>query len=282
MKKFLILSLLAATPLLLLADLSEACGRRRGRLRCVPCYTPWEVVCPAPVAPVEQFVSPKGRVYRISFSQEPPYQFERRAVLPPDQAPPGPDDYIGNDRGKAKTSIAVGPHTGFASLGELLDNVLGIADDDFMRFKHQPKLREDYDFDRVKEEKRTVTVPVWIYAIKKEANDNDYHLITGSDPDVEPIRYMNMEITGLPLGGPNRAKLRVPREALKSFLRQHHDRVTTTGYFRFEDPVPVTITGSLFYDIDHAPGVVGSFKAPPRVPATAWEVHPISEIAFEP
>jgi hypothetical protein len=160
--------------------------------------------------------------------------------------------------------------------------VVGNASDDFMRNDHQPPLLQDFEFDRVKEEKRNVTVPVWLYAIKKEANDNDYHLITGSNPDVGPIRYMNMEITGLPLGGPNRAKLRVPREALKQFLREHHDRVTTSGYFRFEDPVPVRITGSLFYDIDHKPGVVGSFKDPPRVPKTAWEVHPISKIDFEP
>jgi hypothetical protein len=121
-----------------------------------------------------------------------------------------------------------------------------------------------------------------VLPIKKEANDNDYHLITGSDPEVEPIRYMNMEITGLPLGGANRAKPRVPREALKQFLRDEHARVTTSGYYRFEDPVPVRISGSLFYDIDHMPGVVGSFKAPPRVPATAWEVHPITNIVFEP
>jgi hypothetical protein len=35
-------------------------------------------------------------------------------------------------------------------------------------------------------------------------------------------------------------------------------------------------------DIDHKSGVVGSFKSPWRVPATAWEVHPITEIVFAP
>ena len=93
---------------------------------------------------------------------------------------------------------------------------------------------------------------------------------------------MNSEITGLPLGGPNRERLRVPRQALKDFLGEWHLTIGTSAYLRFEDPVPVRVTGSLFYDIDHLPGVVGSFKPPQRVPATAWEIHPITEIVFEP
>jgi hypothetical protein len=287
MKK-LIVSLVLVATVLVLPELSEACCRWRHRAYPVQYVVQWQVPCPAPVPAVpavpavEQFVSPKGRVYRISVSREPEYEFERRAALPPDVAAPGPDDYIGQDRGKAKTSIAAGPHKTYDTLGDLLDDVVGHASDDFMRNRHEPRLSTDTSFDRVSEEDRNVTVPVWLYAIKKEANDNDYHLITGSDPAVGPVRYMNMEITGLPLGGPNRAKLRVPRDALKQFLRDHQDRVTTTGYFRFEDPVPVRITGSLFYDIDHKPGVVGSFTEPRRVPATAWEVHPVTEIVFEP
>jgi hypothetical protein len=74
----------------------------------------------------------------------------------------------------------------------------------------------------------------------------------------------------------------VPRQAFKDYLREHLERIGTSGYLRFEDPVPVLVTGSLFYDIDHKPGVVGSFTPPRRVPATAWEVHPIIEIVFEP
>jgi hypothetical protein len=37
----------------------------------------------------------------------------------------------------------------------------------------------------------------------------------------------------------------------------------------------VTVEGSLFYDVDHAPGAVG-----PRdmKPTTAWEIHPITQI----
>ena len=37
------------------------------------------------------------------------------------------------------------------------------------------------------------------------------------------------------------------------------------------------ITGSLFYDIDHKPGVVGPVKFRSHLPS-AWEIHPISSI----
>jgi hypothetical protein len=233
------------------------------------------------VPTVEYFKSPKGRLYRITSSAEPPYVFERRAVFPPTAAPPGPDDYIGNDRGKAKTSIASGAVETFDTVDDLLNDLASKSPDSAM-LNHDPPLQEDFDFDRVAEENRRVTVSGWLYAIKKEANDNDYHMIVGTSPDGGSIHYMNMEITGLPLGGPDRAKLRVPRDGLKQFLSDQQTRVGTSGYLRFEDPVPVRVTGSLFYDIDHRPGVVGSFKEPKRVPATAWEVHPVSEIVFEP
>src|SRR5262245_54229083 len=107
MKKFGVLLPLAVLPLLLTADFSEAGGRRHRRSCPMPCPVPWEVVCPAsvtPVTPVERFVSPKGRAYRISITSEPRVPFERRAPLPPDATQPGPDDYVGHDRGKAKTS----------------------------------------------------------------------------------------------------------------------------------------------------------------------------------
>ncbi|HKB04407.1 MAG TPA: hypothetical protein VKD90_19445 [Gemmataceae bacterium] len=287
MKKLIALPVLTAVALLLIPDPGQACFRKRRPTPVVwvqPCPVVYQpaVVATVPAEPVQYFVSPKGRTYRFTVSREPRFEFERKAVFPPTAAPPGPDDFTGEDRGKAKTSISGGPTTTFASLGALLDDVVGNFPDDQMRHR-TPPLKRDFDFDRVAEEDRNVTVPAWLYAVKKEQNDNDYHLIVGTDPAAEPVRYMNMEITGLPLGGVHREALKAPRQALKDYLQAHHHTVTTsTGYFRFEDPVPVRITGSLFYDIDHAPGVVGSFKEPKRVPATAWEVHPVTEIVFEP
>ncbi len=90
---------------------------------------------------------------------------------------------------------------------------------------------------------------------------------------------MLMEISGLPLSGPNREKLRAPRDAFKDFARISYGSGSfdKAGYLRFDRPTPVTITGSLFYDIDHQPGVVGPVGWRPR---TTWEVHPITEIVF--
>jgi hypothetical protein len=38
------------------------------------------------------------------------------------------------------------------------------------------------------------------------------------------------------------------------------------------------VTGSLFFDVDHPAGAVGPQGHRPQ---TAWEIHPISSIAFE-
>ncbi len=130
------LQFLTIVPVLLTADPTEACGRRRWRRCPCPCPSPWTVVCSVPVAPVEHFTSITGRVYRISFSREPQYEFEQPGVFPPDVAPPGPDDYIGNDRGKAKTSIASGPQKSYDALGKLLED---LPDD-------QKMLQHDWEF----------------------------------------------------------------------------------------------------------------------------------------
>src|SRR5262249_44789791 len=150
--------------------------------------------------PTQVFISPKGRAYRITVSQERVPEFERRGEFSADVAP-SPDDFIGHDRKKAKTSIAVAPVEPFAGVGELLDDLLANTPDDAMR-NRTPRISKAEDSDRVPEERRNVTLTGWLYAVKKEANDNDYHLIVGTDPNGVPIRYMNMEISGLPAAEP--------------------------------------------------------------------------------
>jgi hypothetical protein len=102
----------------------------------------------------------------------------------------GSDDYIGISRGKAKTSIATGTIETYERLDDLLDDLQGKYPDEKM-LKRQPPLTLAFDFDRVPEENRHVTISGWLYAAKKEA-DNDFHLIVGTNPAVNPIRYMNM------------------------------------------------------------------------------------------
>jgi hypothetical protein len=78
-------------------------------------------------------------------------------------------------------------------------------------------------------------------------------------------------------------------EHLHDLLREHlPDRrfnktrcrrpLPSRSYFRPDPPVPIRVTGSLFWDVDHEdPPYVGpnDFK-----PKTAWEIHPISDIEF--
>jgi hypothetical protein len=232
------------------------------------------------VVPVSYFRSPTGKVYRIRLSQEPPEQHERVAVIPPTARPVAPDDFNGHDRMASKTSIAEGPQKDYNSLADLLDELNQNFPDSMMLAK-DPPISKDADSKRLPEENHNVSVTAWLYAAKKES-DHDFHLIIGTDPMGGNIRYMNSEISGLPLSGPDRAKLRVPRQAFKDYL-QTNGITLTSQYLRFEDPIPVRITGSLFYDIDHEPGVVGSFSPPPpRAPASSWEIHPITKIELEP
>ena len=56
-------------------------------------------------------------------------------------------------------------------------------------------------------------------------------------------------------------------------------QVTTGSYIKFTPAIPVKVQGSLFYDIDHEPGVIGPTGFRPK---TAWEIHPVTDIEFEP
>ena len=98
----------------------------------------------------------------------------------------------------------------------------------------------------------------------------------GTAPGESP-RFINVEISGLPSSGQFRTPLKQVRDKFKAYLGTE---ISGSGYHKFVDaPIPVTITGSLFYDIDHPPGVVGPTGMRPK---TAWEIHPVTDIEFEP
>jgi hypothetical protein len=181
------------------------------------------------------------------------------------------ENFVGNDRKAAKTSIGTGPNTDFSDLASLLQT---LPSDETM-LQHQPPITRQANSGRVNEEEGNVTVRAFLYATKKEA-DNDYHLILGSSDTPAPGEYMTAEISGLPASGSTRTTLKVPREAFKEFFS---DSPIGTAYKKFNPPIPVQISGSLFFDVDHRAGVVGPA---PFKPATAWEIHPVTEIKLEP
>src|SRR5207249_3544085 len=125
--------LLAITTALATATVAAAQFRRRCRPCPCPCPSvPVILSYPAPTPTTGYFTSPKGRLYRVTVSQEPEYKFERRAIIPLEAARPGPDDYAGHDRKAAKTSVAMGPLKSYVALGDLLDELQQTVPDSVM------------------------------------------------------------------------------------------------------------------------------------------------------
>jgi hypothetical protein len=120
-----------------------------------------------------------------------------------------------------------------------------------------------------------VVITGFLYASTKES-DNDFHCIIGTAPG-KPPQFVNVEVSGLPVSGPARVPLKAVRDAFIEFFGD--DLPGSSGYTKFKTPIKVQITGSIFFDIDHKAGVVGPVGFRPK---TAWEIHPVSEIVFEP
>ena len=185
----------------------------------------------------------------------------------------GPSDQIkarfrGTDRKGPKTSIATGSVEDFQDIGAL---VASLPDDNEM-LNHTPPIEKDSN-SRFSEERRNVRVPVWIYAIKYET-DSDWHVIIGTDPSAGSKVFFNAEVSGLPpqTSAAHDTLLKV-RNQLAEIL--DNDLPKTGNYHKYEEQIPVSVQGSIFYDIDHAPGVVGPTEMRPK---TAWEIHPITNL----
>jgi hypothetical protein len=211
-----------------------------------------------------------GRTYTAVQLAEPEVAREPIAPAVPGLAAPSKDNFRGTDRAGAKTSLVDGEAETFADVDALTSSGLLVADDQMLN--HDPALTRQTD-ERVDEEDHNVVVTAFLYASKKEG-DNDFHCIIGAAPDQTPV-FFNVEVSGLSQGQ-FRQQLKGVRDAFKTFFA---DQLPGSGYSKFDPPIPVRITGSLFYDIDHKPGEVGpsGFK-----PTTAWEIHPVSAIEFEP
>lgn len=181
--------------------------------------------------------------------------------------------FRGTDRKAAKTSIASAPVETFSTLKLFIDSLP--SDDDMI--DHQPKIPKSATSDRVSGEERNVTVVAWIHAIKYEA-DQDWHIIAGSSANAATATFFNCEVSGLPpSSSPHRAQLLAARKGLDVVL--DHNLPIAETYRKFSPAIKVRITGSIFFDIDHKAGVVGPTGMRPK---TAWEIHPVTEIARVP
>jgi hypothetical protein len=186
-------------------------------------------------------------------------------------AVPTGDDFQGTDRKAAKLSISTAVTENFNDVKDLVTTLVPDAE----MIAHKPKIPTTATSKRVKEEERNVHVSAFMYAASREA-DNDFHLIIGRDPNVTPEIYMTMELSGLPLAGdPSFAQLKATRDAFKKFFKDRGVQLPGLTYDFYQPPVPVQISGSLFFDMTHA---TGPHPGPPslksRMPVI-WEVHPI-------
>ena len=194
------------------------------------------------------------------------------------------DAFAGHYRLAVKTAIlrdAAGqivPAEPVADIPTLLGSVPPDAD---MRAKYPdlligaaatPQAKEAVTPFRVAEEQRNVTIPAWMWYVRKET-DNDFHVIIGSSADPSAVTYMNVEVSGLPAAGdPNFTALQNARAQLTALAG--HDP-GSVNYEALSPPLPVTITGSLLFDGDHRPGEVGPVGHQPQ---TTWEIHPVITI----
>jgi hypothetical protein len=194
-------------------------------------------------------------------------------------AAPAGDKYQGKDRKAAKLSIAKGKTENFDDVKDLIES---LTSDDEMKNK-KPKIGRGPDSGRVEEEQRNIRVSAFLYAASRE-NDNDFHLIIGRDPEETPEMYMTMELSGLPSA--NSASFKKLNGARNSFKKFYHDFLNTSlpglGYQFPDPPIPVTIEGSLFFDVTHSTGQAPGPKSLKSRMPTIWEVHPITKMVFKP
>jgi len=209
------------------------------------------------------FTAPNGVKYYVQYLDPSPEELAAET----DALDCDNDNFDGTDRKAAKISVANARFDSYTTLTEFLSS-LNNVDDEYMMAHSQISRSENNN--RVREEKRNVTIEkAYLFAIKREG-DNDFHLIIGNNHGT----FFNIECSGLPSrNSPSFKSLARMRNSLKDQFGE----LCNSRYTVFNRGIPVSVSGSLFYDIDHKPGRVGPEGYRPK---TAWEIHPITSLEF--
>lgn len=196
---------------------------------------------------------------------------ERVAIPLKTVSPNAGDIFAGTDRRDPKTSMATGGLKSFSTIAALRSS---FPTDNFMKGLG---ITRAPDSERTTQEQYNVAVEGYIFAASKE-RDNDFHLIVGDKDCAEAGCFINVEVSGLPQdpAEPSYPTLSAVRT---KFLAYFNQQQPTRGYKRFSPPIEVALTGSVFFDVDHPAGAVGPAGLKP---SSAWEIHPVTDISFEP
>jgi hypothetical protein len=181
------------------------------------------------------------------------------------------DVFAGTHRRDPKTSVATGGLKSFSTISELRAS---FPTDQFMKGLRIP---EAPDSERRDQEQYNVSVDGYIYAASKEI-DNDFHLIVGDKDCASGQCLINVEVSGLPQD-PSESSYPTLSAVRAKFLTYFNNQQPSKSYKKFDPPIAVALTGSVFFDVDHPAGAVGPTGLKP---SSAWEIHPLIDITFEP
>jgi hypothetical protein len=180
--------------------------------------------------------------------------------------------FQGCNRGNVKTTMLNKTPISFQTVKELL---AVLPNKDFMKAKGISSVETGL---RDQEENKNVLVrKAFLFAIYKE-DDNDYHMIVGSTPDVNTAVLMNIEISGLPRSASAaiKAKFNIPRNRIENVSFLQNIPCKPSPIRLLKTPIELkNIRGSLFWDSQHSGGGVGPAAARPK---SAWEIHPVIDL----
>jgi hypothetical protein len=226
------------------------------------------------------FKSPTGQYYFVNSVQEPieplPGNDSINAAPTTVNPPCDGEAFDGIDRKTAKLSIATASLQNYGTVANLIAT---LPADDIIGHSH-PSISTDAASVRVASEKRNVHInQAWLYTFKREG-DEDYHVIIGSTPNKNTAVFFNIEISGLPKTTvASYQKLAKARKDFKDFFGINN--VCNSSYSnKFKDnPVPIEIKGSIFFDQLHYTDHTAIGPADARS-QTYWEIHPVTYVRF--
>ncbi len=179
------------------------------------------------------------------------------------------DTFDGSYREGAKTSLSPAALENFRTLRAFVNTLPGkdlMADS--ITGSNSPRIASEERNVRIKK--------AYLYAYSRQA-DEDFHVIIGtSKKPTASTKYFNVEVSGPPPA--DDSSFLTLKAARDSFLTKAAQNLCSSGYFFYENPLQVEVSGSIFFDKQHNGGAIGPASARP---ADAWEIHPVSSFIYK-